>query len=66
MFSKIKEFFRYLWAQRWLLAMTMIFIGILDLIGINANANLGIGFILGFLLFVAILIAKFKEKPKVG
>ena len=66
MINKIKEFFRYLWAQRWLLAITMILVGILDLIGINANANLGVGFILGFLLFVAILIAKFKEKPKIG
>ena len=66
MIDKIKEFFRYLWAQRWLLAMTMIFIGILDLIGITSKSNIGVGFILGFLLFVAILIAKFKEKPKVG
>lgn len=68
MISKIKEFLKYLWSQKVLIAAVMVLTGVLDLIGLTSKSEIGLGFILGFLLFFVMGIVKIagKSKPKVG
>lgn len=68
MISKIKEFLKYLWSQKVLIAAVMVLTGVLDLIGLTSKSEIGLGFILGFLLFFVMAIIKItgKSKPKVG
>lgn len=48
---EVKEFLKKVWNTRFFIAGTMIFTGILDLIGIT-TADFGAGFVLGLLALI--------------
>jgi hypothetical protein len=58
---EVKNFFKYLWDNKVLIAFVMLITGCLDLVGI-LNSDFGAGFVIGFLMLFVMAIFKLAKK----